>query len=98
MFEDTEPIEYTWEDALKLAESIYGPIDDNKYVITRIQIHMNDPNGLIGSLCNLDAYKIGKNMGKYTKRHFIFFVPYDEIPLYINEVPELVKWRLSINK
>lgn len=99
MFEDEPLIEYTWEDALNLAKTIYGgDALYNKRVITRMQLYPNDPNGLIGSLCNLDAYKIGENTGRFTKRHFIYYVPYDEIPLYVNEVPDLVKWRLNINK
>jgi hypothetical protein len=88
-------IEYTWEDALELIEILNF---DEKRALTRITLHKYQVIPFIESLTNLDACKLNRINDIYTKRDFIFHTAYNDVPLYINDFPDLVKWRLKIRK
>ena len=71
---------------------------NEKRVLTRITMHKYQVIPFIESLTNLDARRINEYGKTYTKRKFIFHTSYDDIPIYINDFPDLVKWRLKIRK
>jgi len=91
---DIVPSRYIEEYELYNLFSYFENYSDGKRVHRNLSLNSDELDALFGNVTELEQRTQDYNMGK----NIIFFTPLEDIPLYINNFPNIVKWRLQINK